>query len=134
MANEYFSAAIKTDPNAYLYYYYRGVAICELKSDYKFAQADFEKSLQLNPKHTDSHIYLGNISFKFKEYQKALDYNKKVLDLDPNYALAYFNSAMAYDAMKDYGNPCKFFKSAKKLGYDSATEIADKDCAKAAKN
>lgn len=133
VATEYFSAAIKCDPADYLYYYYRGVSICELKSDYKFAQADFQKAIELNPNHADSYIYLGNISFKFKEYQKAIEHNQKVIGINPNYALAHFNSAMAYDALKDYTNACKFFNSALKLGYTTASEFADKDCAKAAK-
>ena len=134
VATEYFSSAIKCDPTDYTYYYYRGVSICELKSDYKFAQADFEKAVELNPNHADSYIYLGNIAFKFKDYQRALGNNSKVLDLNPNYALAYFNSGMAYDALKDYTNACKYFNSALKLGYLTATEFADKDCKKASKN
>lgn len=134
VATEYFSNAIKCDPTDYTFFYYRGVSICELRSDYKFAQADFEKAVELNPKHADSYIYLGNLAFKFKDYQKALDNDKKVLDLDPNYALAHFNSGMAYDALKDYTNACKSFNVALKLGYTSATEFAEKDCKKASKN
>ncbi len=134
VATEYFSNAIKCDPSDYIYFYYRGVAICELKSDYKFAQADFEKAVELNPNHTDSYVYLGNIAFKFKDYQKALSNDNKVLDLDPNYALAYFNLGMAYDALKDYTNACRSFNSALKLGYATATEFADKACKKASEN
>jgi tetratricopeptide (TPR) repeat protein len=133
IATEYFSAAVKCDPSGYNYYYYRGVAICELKSDYKFARADFEKVVELNPNHTDALIYLGNISFKFKEYQKAIEHNQKVMNIKPDYSLAHFNTAIAYSVLKDYNNSCKFFKSAQKLGYATASEFVDKDCEKAAR-
>lgn len=130
LASEYFTNAIVCDTTNYLYYYYRGVAICELKSDYKFAFSDFKKALKLNPNHIDSYIYLGNIAFKFKEYQKSIENNQKVISLDPKNAVAYFNTGIAYNALKDYPKACSFLKTASDMGYASAIELIDKVCNK----
>ena len=64
-----------------------GVCYFELK-DYANAIPVMEKGISLNPKHQIGHFNLGIVNFSSGNEQKAIEYWKKCIELDPNSNIA----------------------------------------------
>lgn len=81
-------------------YYKQGAAKHELKN-YTGAIQDFNKAIELNPKHKLAYSDRGIAKFGLGDYQEAIkDYNKAI-DLDPKYASPYYNRGLVKDYLKD---------------------------------
>ncbi|CAK4068225.1 unnamed protein product [Aphanomyces euteiches] len=81
-AVEYYSEAIKRDPNNAVYYANRAAALTKLTS-FPDAKADCERALALDPNYVKAYSRLGAIQFFMKEYHKAMETYQKGLTIDP---------------------------------------------------
>jgi tetratricopeptide (TPR) repeat protein len=71
-------------------YYMKGVLLAK-KGQFKEALKYFEKSREVNSNHVPTLNYLGFVHFKLKDYQRAADYWKKVLEINPDMKSAQKN-------------------------------------------
>ncbi len=88
----------------------------------------FEKTLQLNPKHTGALDGLGVFYYEIPSYiggslKKSLNYLKKALSIDPNYTVLYIDIAKVYIKKKEYSKARYYLK--KVLNISNPTNPAD---------
>lgn len=69
-----------------------GVAY-ERKGEFKEAIKEYEAAAKKNPL---AYLYLGNVYFEMKDYERAEEYYKKAIEEDPKNADAYNNLAWLY--------------------------------------
>ncbi|MEA3504766.1 MAG: tetratricopeptide repeat protein, partial [Bacteroidota bacterium] len=58
---------------------------------YVLAKKHFLEYLEVEPHHIQTHSFLSKMAFKQKNLQEALEWNKKILEFNPDAAVAYFN-------------------------------------------
>jgi len=58
----------------------------------------YKKSIYFNPKHRDSHYYLGTLYARIGD-GRALSELKKVISIDPSFAPAYNDLAVVYASL-----------------------------------
>lgn len=90
--------------------------------DYEKAKKYYNKALEYNKKLMSAYLNLGVIAKLDKDY-KAAEYNyKKVLELDSTYAWAYNNLANVYVLTKRKNEALRFYEKA--IQYDSGYHVA----------
>ena len=57
---------------------------------------DFNKLIELNPKHGAAHTFRGSIYYIKEEYDKAISDFNKALELNPRDMLAYHGKENSY--------------------------------------
>lgn len=82
-AVESFTIAINSDPNYLDAYFSRGFSYILGGQRIDLATADFEKCLELKPDHADALFWMGSIQEKYSDYQSALSYYERALELKP---------------------------------------------------
>lgn len=90
------------------YYMYLGLASIDAQDRIK----NYEKSLEANPQNLDAAINLANAYDEIKEFDKALDFYNKALEIDKNCALIYNNRGYTYYQKKDYEKALKDYDMA----------------------
>ncbi|MDQ3013386.1 MAG: tetratricopeptide repeat protein, partial [Acidobacteriota bacterium] len=102
-AIESLEKAVKLDPDYALAWSYLGSAYLMRASshsggetDYKRAQAALQKSINLIPTQSRSYIVLASLLTETGQVEKAIPQLKKVLDNDPQNALAQWEMSYAY--------------------------------------
>jgi tetratricopeptide (TPR) repeat protein len=100
-AIEHFKQSIEMDPsndNAYLYLafayasqYVPGGDSPENKAIGEQAIKEYQTVLQRTPKSADSARGIAGIYFQMKEFEQSKEYHKKVAQLQPNDAIAYYS-------------------------------------------
>src|SRR5579862_7040579 len=99
-AVEYFKKAVDLDPDfptarlylatAYMSQYIPGADSPENKQYAQSAMEQFTKVLQANPKDLLATQSIANIYFQQKDWDKAEEWNRKVVELDPSNKEAYY--------------------------------------------
>ncbi|RJS85559.1 tetratricopeptide repeat protein [Methanophagales archaeon] len=119
----YFNKAIESDPNNAVVYHNRGLVYFKMGSYYNTepfhkAISDFSKAIELDPNYVDAYYNRGlaynNLFHHYQKlptepfppeiedkYHEALADFDRVLELDPNYALAYAGKGNAYYRHED---------------------------------
>ena len=97
-------------PNSHWLYYYRYLAHIELQ-EYKKAEQDAEKMLQLDPQSVDGFHALGFIDMRKGNYGKALSNTNKALRIFAN-AGSYNNRGIIYIELEEYELALKSFEQA----------------------
>lgn len=122
-AISYFNKAIESDPNNAVVYFNRGLAYFKMgsyfnKEPFYKAIADFSKAIGLDQNYADAYYNRGlaynNLFHHYQKlpaesfppeiedkYRKAIADFDTVLELDPNYALAYAGKGNAYYRHED---------------------------------
>ncbi|HBG61728.1 MAG: hypothetical protein A2Y03_04750 [Omnitrophica WOR_2 bacterium GWF2_38_59] len=77
----------------------------------------------MNPDDTDSAYNLGHIYENKKDYQKALKYNKKVIEINPKQVDAQCRLRMVYIAIYDKEMALEQVTKLRKLGNIGLAEI-----------
>ena len=95
-------------------YFYRAVANQALKN-YDEAMLDYTKSIQINPKMTDSYYNMAEIILTRKDITnqnipKAIEYLEKALELDPKFIDALFAMAAAYKKLGNYHKALEYLE------------------------
>lgn len=100
-AIEFFSRAIRKQPNTSTFYNDRGCAYSYLHEHEK-AISDFNKAIEINPEYSNAY---NNRGFEFStvgEMERAFSDYGRAIELDPNYAEPYNNRGIAYWRQGEY--------------------------------
>ena len=100
-AIQYFSAAIKLNPQNTEYYLYRSAAYSSI-DDYRAAIKDCDYLLTLEPNNDLIYSNKGSAYYHLKEYKKAIKSVNKAIALNPRYAMAYNLRGIVKDEMEWY--------------------------------
>ncbi|RYD76594.1 MAG: tetratricopeptide repeat protein [Sphingobacteriales bacterium] len=98
-AEGYYSSALRLQPNNLKALYARGMFYQENDSNQK-AIEDFEKILTFDPDFLTTQYNIGYNYFLLKEYQKAIPYLTKAIQLHPENPHPYKTRALCFAAMK----------------------------------
>ncbi len=121
--------AIAVDPLNFMTYAKTGLALWE-KDYLEEAIVAFHKSIELN---ADFEIAQNNLGVVYLDGigdpKTSLEYFKKAIDINPNYTLAYFNLARAYQAIGDKAHAAEYYQMTMDLN-KITEELSDKDIRK----
>ena len=118
--------AIAVDPLNYMTYAKAGLALWE-KDYLEESIVAFHKSIELNAEFEISQNNLGVVYLDgIGDPKASLEYFKAAIDLNPNYTLAYFNLARAYQAMGEKSSAAQYYQMT--LDLNKVTEeLSEKD-------
>ena len=116
-AIEYYSEAIKSDPDNPVPYNNRGLAYLEQK-ELDRAMSDFDKALDLKPDYEEAHFNRGLAyyhsagwgdakimgAFKKEPYDKAIQEFTKAIEINPRNAETFYQRGLAYTRLVHYYN------------------------------
>lgn len=68
------------------------------------AKALLEQVVSLDPQVVDAYALLGRLAFEEKDYRATVSWNKKILEIRPDYALAALNIALSYRHLNERDN------------------------------
>ena len=89
--------------NHHIFYRLRGLNYLYLEN-FELAKKDFEKASELNTQDALCIEFLGDVYAKEENYEKAIEFYKQALVLDPDKYSIYQYRAYAYEALEDYFN------------------------------
>ena len=120
-----FNMALKLDPNHFTAYFNRG-NVYKNKKMYEHAINDYNKFFEINPNippanlatvyryRAECYIHTGNFFKVIEDYSTAIE-------LDPDFALAYYNRGIINLQLQNYYKVKSDFTTAKNLGMDIIT-------------
>ena len=122
-AREYFEAALRDNPDSALTHFGLGQSLED--RDVNRALGEYHKAIKLAPDMWEVHYRLGTIYAKELLDTRAEYYFKKAIELNPQFAPAYYNLSIFYLslAQPDYSQSRKYFNKARELGYIIDEEI-----------
>ena len=94
-AYESFDRAVQADENDVVAWLNRGLALEELER-YEEAVESFERVINLNPKSFKALVNRGHGLTKLKRFQEAIASLDQALDIQSDYAPAYYRKAVCY--------------------------------------
>jgi len=89
---------------------------------------DYNKAIELNPKHSKAYYNRGLAKGELKDYRGAIQDFNKAIELNPNYAKAYYNRGIAKILLGQEDNGCLDLSKAGELGYAEAYEAIKESC------
>lgn len=113
-AEQEFRRAISLNPNyivAHNWYASNLAALGRLDE----ARFQVRCSEELDPLSLGVHIKVGRIAYWSREYDRAIEAYRKVIDLDPQYARAHTRLGMTYAAKQAFGDAISEFQEAQRL-------------------
>lgn len=113
-AEGYYSSALRLQPNSLKALYARGMYYQENDSNQK-AIDDFEKILTFDPDFLTTQYNIGYNYYLLKEYQKAIPYLTKAIQLHPENPHPYKTRALCFAAMNRTQEAAEDNKRAKEL-------------------
>ena len=118
--------AISVDPLNFLTYAKTGLALWE-KDYLEESVVAFHKSIELNSAFEISQNNLGVVYLDgYGDPRESVQYFKRAIELNPNYTLAYFNLARAYQALGDKSNAAEYYQMTMDLN-KITEELSEKD-------
>lgn len=121
--------AISVDPLNFMTYAKTGLALWE-KDYLEESIVAFHKSIELNP---DFEIAQNNLGVVYLDGigdpKVSVEYFKNAININPNYTLAYFNLARAYQAIGDKSLAAEYYQMTMDLN-KITEELSDKDIRK----
>ncbi|MBM4271574.1 MAG: tetratricopeptide repeat protein [Deltaproteobacteria bacterium] len=100
-AIEYFTHALRLNPDFSEAYFHRGFAFMST-SDFPQAVRDLEKATALDPDHERAHYHSGYVHVQLGNYRKAVEHYSRVIALNPESEQAFFNRCLARVKIGDY--------------------------------
>ncbi|MDO8446235.1 MAG: tetratricopeptide repeat protein [Deltaproteobacteria bacterium] len=98
---------IKVFPHtATIAYYNRGNAYAEINS-YSQAIEDYNKAIELDPKHFKAYTNRGNAYYMLGNYHRAIDDYTRAIGINPSHTRAYSNRGNSYSKLGDYEKATK---------------------------
>ena len=121
--------AISVDPLNFMTYAKTGLALWE-KDYLEESIVAFHKSIELNP---DFEIAQNNLGVVYLDGigdpKASVEYFKNAININPNYTLAYFNLARAYQAIGDKSSAAEYYQMTMDLN-KITEELSEKDIRK----
>lgn len=97
-ALSYLEKAAILEPGKADHHFWLGVACGENVLRDREAKS-YARALEIDPKHVQSHIYLGHLQLRKKQYGSALDSYRKALEIWPESPAALYNRALILKAL-----------------------------------
>jgi len=85
------------------------------KGDTTGANKDFEKTIELNPKHANAYCNLGVIKYNHKDYWGAIEFLDKAIEIDPKVAKYYEFRAFSKSVLSNFDGAKEDLKKALEL-------------------
>lgn len=82
-------------------YYYKGMALYNLKDD-TLALQNLLRGIELNPGDVDALYYAGEITLKYKNYEESINYFRKITEIQEDDTYAWFYLGVNYSQKKEY--------------------------------
>ena len=118
LAIEYLNTAMNLDPKNENVIYAMAMFYQNIE-DMEHADALYSKLLEINPQNKYAWHNRGWIQMMFyNDFELAVDYFTKALDIDDHYAEAHYDRGVAYELMGDMGKAETCYKAAKEAGYN----------------
>ena len=95
------------------------------------AMMNYQKVLELNPKHTDALNNLGMILYEQGKFPEAVESYQKAVDIEPDFADAHYNLGNSLKKMGDLRKAVESYRASLAINPND-TEVLS-DCAKALK-
>jgi len=95
----------------YRYHFYSGL-LNEKKGNDEFAEIEFKETLNKNPDFYTGYYELGNLFFKRKIYDEALEYYQKAIDIDSKFILPYLKTGDLYLENARYDEALEYYRKA----------------------
>lgn len=109
------------------YYMYLGFASTDAEERLK----NYQKALDENPQNLDATINIANAFDEVKNYDKAIEYYNKAIEIDKKCALAYNNRGYSYFNKQEYENALQDYDKAillnpkLKIAQDNRTKLLE---------
>jgi len=107
-ANECFNNALAIDPENYVYWFNKGIALSRLSDS--GAIESLLKSVELNRSNARAWYNLGVLFDYHNRKDTALEAYAQAVKDDPDYLKAYERIGKIFDDVEDYSNATKFYK------------------------
>ena len=114
--------AIELDPKSPESHNLLGL-IMECRGELKGAEAAYMRTVELAPDHFDANLNLGHYYLKSQSWDKSIQYYSKVLEINPDFPLAYINLAVVYYHKGRYHDAWHCVEKAKILGMNPNPEF-----------
>jgi tetratricopeptide (TPR) repeat protein len=122
LALQYFNGALKLKPASEEALYGRGLYYQD-HDDLDKAIQDYTTIVQIDPKNAHAHFNLGYIHYNYlKVYDQAIKHYDDAINANPDYAEAYYNRGLCYEALGNIANAKQDYDKALSLrsGYELA--------------
>lgn len=124
-----FTTAIRIDSNSKQSFSARGYCKEELQVP-KMAKDDYDKAIEIDPNFVEALLYRATNLDNSKNYDEALIEYDKVIKLEPENHLAFFNRGNTKFNLNDKLGACNDWTKAKELGSDYGQERLEIECGK----
>jgi tetratricopeptide (TPR) repeat protein len=74
-----------------------------------------QRAKEIDPLSPEINVVLGRLYYSSRQYEKATNVYRKVIELNPNFARAHMRLGMTYMAQRDFGDSIHEFEEAKRL-------------------
>lgn len=111
------------------YYFAKGIKEF-MSNDAVGAIQDFNKAIELNPKHAEAYNNRGLAKIAINDYQGAIQDFNKAIELNANNAEAYYNRGLANAYIEFYGTAIQDYNKAIELSPDMKQAYLDRGLAK----
>jgi predicted Zn finger-like uncharacterized protein len=117
-----YNLAIRSDPDKYEVYYWRG-QLFVLRKEYEKAIQDMSRVLELNPSYRQAHRTLGWAYCEAGRYDEAIQALDRSIDLNPKDGWAFYERGLCYYKKGDLADAVRDVKKACDLGYKPGCEV-----------
>ncbi|MFT4666878.1 MAG: tetratricopeptide (TPR) repeat protein [Gammaproteobacteria bacterium] len=114
---------IKQNGSGYMEAYANRGLTKKTLGDYNGAMVDIDKAIDDFPNQPALYKNRGNLQLIFGLQRKAIDDYSRAIELDAEYAEAYFNRAIANFQLYNRVSACADLGTSKSLGYEKAAEM-----------
>lgn len=127
-ALEDYNSVINRKGTSYMEAYLNRGLTKKMLGDYGGALADLNKVIKDLPNNAELRKNRGNLHLLFGLNRKAIDDYTKAIELNSNYAEAYYNRALAFFLIYDKVSGCADLDNSIDLGYERAVETKSYFC------
>lgn len=127
-AVEDYNTIIKMKGNSYMEALTNRGLTKKMLGDYGGALADLNQAIEEFPQNAELRKNRGNLNLLFGLHRKAIDDYTFAIDIDENYAEAYYNRALAFFLIYDKISGCSDLDQAIDLGFETAVKTRDYFC------
>jgi tetratricopeptide (TPR) repeat protein len=108
--------------------YVNRALVKERMKDTQGAMSDFSKAILINDKNEKAWLGHGNVMMKGRRWKEAIEDYSVAIKIDPKYALAYYNRAIAYQGSGALAEGCLDLRMAEELSLKVDPKMKGKIC------
>lgn len=126
-ALEDYNEVIRLEPKDDESYVNRGL-VKERMKDLEGALSDYSKAIVINDKNEKGWLGHGNMMSKSGRWKEAIEDYTVAIGIDPQYGLAFYNRAIAYQSLANLKDACPDLKKAEELSLKVDPKMKEKIC------